>query len=162
MGGGLNWLKSFLTNRTFSVKIGNFTSSLCKLTCGVPQGSVLAPTLFSLYLLPLESIFRKHGVSFHCYTDDMQIYLPVTTEKKHVLNSLSACLDDIKSWLSKNLIFLNSDKSEVIVFGPSETRAQNILKFCLNFVFVRKSSKSGCGNRQWLEIWQINQLCSGL
>ncbi len=46
----LNWFKSFLTNRTFSFKIGNFTSSLGKLTCGVPQGSVLAPTLFSLYL----------------------------------------------------------------------------------------------------------------
>lgn len=56
-GAVLNWFKSFLTNTNFSVKIGNF--SLRKLTCGVPQGSVLAPTLFSLYLLPLGSIFKK-------------------------------------------------------------------------------------------------------
>lgn len=124
-GAVLNWFKSFLTNRTYSVKIGNLISSLRKLTCGVPQGSVLAPTLFSLYLLALGSIFRKHNVSFHCYADDMQIYLPLITEKKHVLNSLSACLDDVKSWLSKKFLFLNSDKSEVIVFGPSETRTQN-------------------------------------
>ncbi len=69
-----------------------------------------------------------------CYADDMQIYLPVTTEKKHVLNSLSACLDDVKSWLSKKCFFLNSDKSEVIVFGPSEPRTQNILNLeFLNF-----------------------------
>ncbi len=55
-------------------------------------------------------------------------------EKKHALNSLSACLDDVKSWLSKNFLFLNLDKSEVIVFVPSETRTQNTLNLeFLNF-----------------------------
>ncbi len=39
--------------------------SIAKLTCGVPQGSILAPILFSLYMLPLGNIFRKHGISFH-------------------------------------------------------------------------------------------------
>ncbi len=64
----------------------------------------------------------------------MQIYLPVTMEKKHALNSLSACLDDVKSWLSKKNPFLNSDKSEVIVFVLSETRTQNTLNLeFLNF-----------------------------
>lgn len=58
----------------------------------------------------------------------------MTTENKRALNSLSACLDDIKPWLSKNYLFLNLDKSEVIVFVPSETRTQNKLNLeCLNF-----------------------------
>lgn len=122
----LNWFKSFLTNRTFSVKIGNFTSSLRKLSCGVPQGSVLAPTLFSLYLLPLGSIFRKHNVAFHCYADDMQIYLPLTSGNENAVSNLSACLNDVKAWLSKNVLFLNSDKSEAIVFCPSEHRRQHL------------------------------------
>ncbi len=60
----LNWLQSYLSDRTFLVKLGNFTSSPAPLSCGLPQGSILAPSLFSLYMLPLGSILHKHGVSF--------------------------------------------------------------------------------------------------
>lgn len=52
-GSVLNWFKSYLTDRYFSVKIGNFTSSAAHLNFGLPQGSILAPLLFSLYMLPL-------------------------------------------------------------------------------------------------------------
>ncbi len=69
----LKWFQSFLNNRKFSVCIGNHTSSAAHLSCGVPQGSILAPILFSLYLLPLGSIFLKYGVSFHLYADDTQL-----------------------------------------------------------------------------------------
>lgn len=95
------------------------------LTYGVPQGSVLGPAHFFLYLLPLGSIFRKHGVSFHCYADDMQIYLPLAKNTKCAIDTPSACLDDVKSWLSKKFIFLNTDKTEVIVFRASEHRTSN-------------------------------------
>ncbi len=65
----LKWFLSYLTDRQFLVKLGNFSSSVANLTCGVPQGSILAPSLFSLYMLPLGSILRRHGVSFHFWGD---------------------------------------------------------------------------------------------
>ncbi len=110
----LSWFKSYLTNRS------NFSSLPAKLSCGVPQGSILTPILISLYLLPLGSIFRKHGVSFHCYADDTQIYLPLKQNKHAALESLFACLDEVKTWFSNFFLFLNESKTEVIVFGPSE------------------------------------------
>lgn len=57
-------VSSYLKDRRFSVRLGNLMSSAANLPWGVPQGSILAPTLFSLYMLPLGSIFRKHCVSF--------------------------------------------------------------------------------------------------
>ncbi len=69
----LKWFKSYLVNRVFSVKYGDLVSSTAYITCGVPQGSVIGPVLFSLYMLPLGSIFKKYGMSYHLYGDDTQL-----------------------------------------------------------------------------------------
>lgn len=115
-GAALQWFRSYLGERTFSVRLGEFVSSTASLVCGVPQGSILGSILFSLYILPLGSIFRKHGISFHCYADDSQLYLPLKRNNANSIAPLLRCLEDIKAWMASNFLKFNEEKTEIILF----------------------------------------------
>ena len=75
----LRWIKSYLYNRTQSIVIGDVQSVILPIDCGVPQGSVLGPMLFSLYISPIEGIVQSHGLQPMLYADDTQMY--ITFEK---------------------------------------------------------------------------------
>lgn len=103
-GTALDWFRSYLTDRSFCVKSDNFSSFKAPLPHGVPQGSIIGPLLFSLYLLPPGSVFRKHSLSFHFYADDCQIYLPLAHNDGHSVQPPIDCLNDIKAGLSFTVI----------------------------------------------------------
>ena len=71
----LQWLTSYIKHRQQYVSIGGFQSTSHTITCGVPQGSVLGPLLFTTYTLPLAALLRHHGIYFHLYADDTQLFL---------------------------------------------------------------------------------------
>ena len=73
-GTALKWFQSFLSERQFQVNIEGNLSKRYDINHGVPQGSVLGPTLFSLYSQGVSSIVESYGFSVHLYADDMQIY----------------------------------------------------------------------------------------
>ena len=113
----ITWFESYLSERTQRVSVGNSYSKDRPLLCGVPQGSVLGPILFTLYTQPLSNIFKKFGVLYHLYADDTQIYLSGSVDKVHdMMNTLSDCIAEVKLWMSTNKLKLNDDKTDVILF----------------------------------------------
>ncbi len=121
-GTALSWFKSYLSDRFQFVHVNDESSMHTKVSHGVPQGSVLGPILFTLYMLPLGNIIRKHSINFHCYADDTQLYLSIKPDETHQLAKLQMCLQDVKTWMTCNFLMLNSDKTEVIVLGPKHLR----------------------------------------
>ena len=103
-GAALNWFKSYLSGRSQSVLINGIQSKPTSLVCGVPQGSVLGPILFTIYMLPLRDILKRHGMQFHVYADACQLY--TTFEASH-----------IRGWYSDNMLKLNDSKTEMMIIS---------------------------------------------
>uniref|UniRef100_A0A669DS15 Reverse transcriptase domain-containing protein n=1 Tax=Oreochromis niloticus TaxID=8128 RepID=A0A669DS15_ORENI len=123
-----NWFTSYLSDRTFMVSMDTCSSKIHKMTCGVPQGSVLGPVLFNLYMLPLGGVIRRHGVNFHSYADDTQLYISVSPDDTRPMDALFNCILDIKSWMAENFLQLNQDKTEVLIIGPEAQREKLLSK----------------------------------
>uniref|UniRef100_A0A3Q2WLT1 Reverse transcriptase domain-containing protein n=1 Tax=Haplochromis burtoni TaxID=8153 RepID=A0A3Q2WLT1_HAPBU len=123
-GAALDWFKSYLSNRLSLVHLATSSSSAVPVCCGVPQGSVLGPTLFSLYMLPLSAIFEKYHIAFHYYADDIQIYFELNDDLALSLNSFRECMCEVKKWLLANTLILNDKKTEIMIFGSNALRAK--------------------------------------
>ena len=118
-GDALDWFKSYLSNRVQRVIIGDTVSECKNLNFGVPQGSVLGPKIYCMYTKPISDIIAGHGLSHHCYADDTQLYIAIehSANLHSKLLRMEQCVADIRNWMRHNMLKLNDDKTELIVFA---------------------------------------------
>ena len=117
-GVGLDIFRSYLTDRSQRVTVQGVSSQNSQLLYGVPQGSVLGPIIFCLYTLPICKILQYHGIDYHIYADDTQIYCAFDDgDAEKSLNRIKICIDDIRSWMIRNKLKINDDKTEFLIMA---------------------------------------------
>ena len=112
----LRWFKSYLSNRAQRTSCGNELSDALPITCGVPQGSILGPLLFIIYVNDLPSVPKHCNISL--YADDTVLYC-FSSSISDLRESLNMDLIRIASWLNDNKLSLNLDKSRCMLIGSS-------------------------------------------
>ena len=92
-GNTLKLIKSYFSERTQRVMIDGILSDVASLICGKPQGSVLRPLKFCLYLLPFAAILRYHNIGYQFYADDTQLYISFKNkDPSGLLARLNSCI----------------------------------------------------------------------
>ena len=113
-GNSLNWFKDHITTRMQRVKYDNKLSGSTEINYGVPQGSILGPLCFILYINDLPECLTKCDINL--YADDTIIYYADKTAKE-VEITLQTNIDKVSDWLEGNKLLLNQKKMKMILFG---------------------------------------------
>ena len=106
-----NWVQSFLTNRTQQVLLEGNMSSPINVTSGVPQGSVLGPLLFLIYINDLPDYIQNNS-TVKLFADDTIIYHPITNQQD--TNALQEDLDALQRWESDWLMHFHPQKCQTM------------------------------------------------
>ncbi len=108
-----NWFRSYLSNRQQYVSVNGFHSNIHIIKYGVPQGSVLGPLLFLIYINDLRNAIY-HSIVHH-FADDTNL-LYVNKNLRTIQNKINKDLKSLCTWLRANKISLNASKTELIIF----------------------------------------------
>ena len=118
-GISLDWFQSYLAGRKQFVSVGGKNSELRDITCGVPQGSVLGPLLFLLYINDLPNVSEK--LTFFLFADDTNIYFE--SKNLHDLeNVINMELKHLSLWLKINRLALNISKTNFLIFHTTQRK----------------------------------------
>ena len=113
------WFTSYLSDRKQFVSLHGTNSEYQTLTCGVPQGSVLGPLLFLLYVNDICNC--SSILEFHLFADDTNVFLSDTNIQKLELN-LNIELGKVSHWLNANKLSLNIEKTSFVIFHPPQRK----------------------------------------
>ena len=123
-----DWFKSYLSNRSQYVFINGYEPGLVAINYGVPQGSVLGPLLFLLYINDLNQAIKFCKV--HHFPDDTNL-LCLSNSIKKLNKIVNPDLKRLLNWLNENQISLNVKRTEMVIFKSKQKKFEGDLKIKL-------------------------------
>ena len=127
LGNAYELLSSYLDNRTHRRAVNGVISNTCTLTCGIPQGTILGPLLFLLYINDLPNCLSNSQPRM--YADDTHLTY-AENDICSIEASLNQDLSNINRWLIANKLTLNMTKTEFMLIG-SRQKLNSLLLFLL-------------------------------
>lgn len=115
----LMWFNTYLTHRKQQVSVNNCMSGLKQISYGVPQGSILGPLLFLLFINDLPLYTNK--VCTDLYADDTTLY-DIQDSMERIENNLQSALNNLHVWCRNNGMILNSSKTKVLLITTTQKR----------------------------------------
>ena len=124
----ITWVLSYLSDRKQYIQVDDKKSSICRTYFGVPQGSILGPVLFNLYVNDLQDQITGCSKVLQ-YADDTTLYVsskPKSIDEKCV--GLNQSLADVKKWSEENNLSVNALKTKFITFSTSQLSKRHDLE----------------------------------
>ena len=126
------------SNRRQFVSLSGINSDYQTITCGVPQGSVLGPLLFLLYINDMPKC--SNILEFHLFADDTNLFL----NNPNILNletDLNIELEKVSQWLYANKLSLNSDKTNFVVFHSPQRRIMHNMNLRISNTSIKSDTR---------------------
>ena len=109
----LCWIHSYLSNCSQRVKVSGSLSQPCQVLSGVPQGSILGPLLFLIYINDITNISLSPQSNLILYADDILYFHPVISSS--CMTSIQNDLNIISEWISSHFLSINTNKSKYMI-----------------------------------------------
>ena len=128
-GLALNWLRNYFSNRQQYVECNGVTSSFNTIRCGVPQGSVLGPLLFLIYINDVCNV--SDALELVLFADDTNLFFS-HHDLSNLTNIVNIELLKLSDWFKADKLSLNIKKSNYIIFRPRQKRQITSLPLYIN------------------------------
>ena len=156
-----DWFKSYLSHLSKQfVNANGYNSFSLPVTCGVPQGSILGPLLFLLYVNDLPN--TSSLLTFHLFADDTNLYFS-SKSLNHLETILNCELKSVAEWMKCNRLAVNISKTNFILFHSSKLKPNQSLRIKIDDVYIKQVDSTKYlgitfdSNLTWRS--HINELC---